>query len=272
MENNKQGSSADSAGLLRFRQAKAKEIDYLLSQKMPQPFKGERKSFRHSLISGRRSRGLAVIAEYKRASPSLGDINLGFTAAQASAAYSQSDAISVLTEEQYFKGHLSYIGQLAESARPILRKDFIFHHQQVHQTAASAASAMLLIVSLTPDVKELKDLRLLAQEFGIEAVVEVYSPQELELARQSGASLIQVNARNLETLKVDSKACALFISENPPLDGEDWIAASGLSKPSDFQLVRQSGYTAALVGTALMKSNDPGQALKSILTSLSENQ
>ena len=204
-----------------------------------------------------------IIAEYKRASPSMGPISTRYLPADIATLYTQGGAraISVLTEETYFDGRLDYLGLIAQhTTLPLLRKDFIFDELQVLETATTPASAMLLIVALTPDVAHLCRLRTLAESFGVQAIVEIFNEEELELARAAGARYIQVNSRNLETLVVDAQN-TLHLMEYRR-DSEFWIAASGISSRADLN--RLTGYDAALVGTALMASPDPLNAFRSL--------
>ncbi|MDR0354914.1 MAG: indole-3-glycerol-phosphate synthase [Deltaproteobacteria bacterium] len=220
-----------------------------------------RPGFLAALREGRKKRGLGVIAEYKRASPSLGDINLTLTPEEAALAYRAADACSALTEEKFFKGSLSFVPPLADRGKPVLRKDFIFHRLQVVQTAETPASALLLIVGLTPDPLVLEDLRLEAESFGLEAVVEVFSAEELDLARRSGAKLIQFNSRNLNNLKVDNSACLELAMTCPPQADEFYVAASGMKTGRDLFLAAQAGFGAVLIGTFLMSSANPAESL-----------
>ena len=216
---------------------------------------------------------LPVIAEYKRASPSRGLINDSLEPEEVAAQYQAAGAacISVLTEEEHFRGDLDYVRRMAAlpalARTPLLRKDFIFHPLQVRATAATAASALLLMVRLTPDAATLRSLRELTEQLGMEAVVEVFDRDELRLARASGARIIQVNARDLATLAVSREAClALAQAERGKDDtSELWIAASGVSTPSHLREAAAVGYDAALVGTALMAGGHPGTALRDLL-------
>ncbi|MDR1083278.1 MAG: indole-3-glycerol-phosphate synthase [Deltaproteobacteria bacterium] len=257
-----------SGDLVKFFEAKREEIEALTANppagRLPGPVPSVRPDFLASLKNGRQTRGLGLIAEYKRASPSLGDIDLTLEPLGAARAYRAADAISVLTEEKYFKGHLSYLEIMAEAEIPLLRKDFIFHPLQIVQTSITMASAVLLIVRLTPEAGLLQELISLASSFGLRAVVEIFEPDELKLARQAGAEIIQVNRRDLKTLKIDPDRSAEIIKKYPPLDNEFWIAASGLSKPEELVRVRDLGFGAVLVGTALMKSGQPQEALRKL--------
>ena len=146
---------------------------------------------------------------------------------------------------------------------PLLRKDFIFDRLQVAATAATPASALLLIVRLTPDATLLRSLREQAEAHGIDAVVEIFDEADLALARESGARIIQVNARDLDTLQVDRSACLRLAERfHQAGDNEAWIAASGISVSNHLRQAVGVGYQAVLVGTSLMDGGAPGAALK----------
>lgn len=156
----------------------------------------------------------------------------------------------------------------AEAASlPLLRKDFVFHPLQVRATAATAASALLLIVGLSPEVEKLRSLREEAESFGLQCVVEVLNEAELEIARKSGAGIIQVNARDFHDLSVDV-ARALNLARRQAEKDELWIAASGFSRPEQLLEAREAGYSAVLVGTALMRGGDLAAALAELSAGL----
>ena len=152
-------------------------------------------------------------------------------------------------------------------AMPILWKDFIFDPIQIEAAAASPASAILLIVRMAPDAGRLRSLRRLAESFGMDAVVEVFDEADLRLARESGAELIQVNARDLDNLQVSRGACLDLIRRQPPREAEVWIAASGIEHGSHLNEAAKAGFHAALVGTSLMRGGKPGEALATLLES-----
>ena len=160
--------------LEKFRGAKQAEIAHLkaleTAQQLPLPFSGQRPSFSDALLA---HRPIAVIAEYKRASPSRGDINLDVPPADIAAMYAGAGAaaISVLTEETYFKGSIDYLEAISGAGLPMLRKDFLLHPLQVVETAATKASALLLIVRMLTDA-ELAEMLRLTYDAGLEAVVE----------------------------------------------------------------------------------------------------
>ena len=251
--------------LQRFIDAKQTELQALRAH-MPQPLVAPRPDFcaalRSPLPAGH---VLRVIAEYKRSSPSAGVINDRVTPQQMASAYAAGGAtcMSVLTERAYFHGGVEDLKAAQAAGLPLLRKDFIFDELQVRATYATPASALLLIVALTPDVVRLRALRELAEQQGIHAVVEIFSERELDMARQSGARIIQVNARNLETFATDRKAGLHLALLRAP--DELWIAASAMSERSHLQDAAAAGYDAALVGTALMTSPDPQQTLHQLL-------
>ncbi len=263
----------------RFRIAKQPELDRLRTLAaaggMPAPLGSgagggtPRPDFLRALLdrTGYRGAPVSVIAEYKRASPSRGVIETGVSPEDAAAAYAAAGAtaISVLTEETYFGGDLAYLGHMAGICPgvPLLRKDFIMDPLQVEATAATPAAALLLIVRLTPDARTLRDLREQAEAYGMHAVVEIFDEADLALARESGARIIQVNNRDLETLAVDRTACLRLGPLSEP--GEVWIAASGIAEYRHLAEAADAGYDAALVGTALMDGGDLEGSLMRLL-------
>ena len=268
--------------LERFRTAKQAEVEALrvleTQGALPAAYEGQRPDFAAALTRQQHTGSgggspLAVVAEYKRASPSRGVIceNLDVEDVARQYAAAGASAVSVLTEETFFRGRLEYLARAADPALytgprvPLLRKDFIFDPLQVRATAATPASALLLIVRLTPDAATLRALREQAEAYGIQAVVEIFDAEDLRLARESGARIIQVNARDLESLTIDRDACLRLIQACPPANGELWIAASGMSSAEHLRAAASAGYHAALVGSALMEGGTPGEALAALL-------
>jgi len=247
--------------LEKFRAAKAPEIKRLkaleASQELPTPYAGPRPSFSDALLA---KAPIAVIAEYKRASPSAGDINLGLSPEAVAAMYAASGAaaISVLTEETYFKGSIDYLETISGAGLPMLRKDFLLHPLQVVATAATRASALLLIVRMLTDV-ELADMIGLTYDLGLEAVVEVFDETDLQRAEAAGARIIQVNNRDLDTLATDLAVSRRLVARKRP--GRIWISASGIQTRADVLNMASLGYNAVLVGTSVMAGEDPGAAL-----------
>jgi indole-3-glycerol phosphate synthase len=250
-----------------FRRAKQAEIDALLGQerqgRLPEPWTGQRPSFARAL----RMPGLSVIAEYKRASPSKGVINASLEPEDVAAAYAEGGAaaLSVLTEADHFQGDLDFLRRMATPGLPMLRKDFTLHPLQVAQTAATPASALLLIVRmLEPGL--LQDLLLGAQRLGLDAVVEVFDAEDLRRAQEleaEGVRIIQVNNRDLDTLRTDLAVSETLIRHKR--DDEIWISASGIATAGDLRRMEQLSFDAALIGTFLMQTNAPGAALADLL-------
>ncbi|MDR3135027.1 MAG: indole-3-glycerol-phosphate synthase [Deltaproteobacteria bacterium] len=259
---------SEKSDLQRFIEAKEASVKALKKRKAWVPFAGRRPSFGEALARGRAGRGLGLIAEYKRASPSMGDINLALAPEEAALAFGAADCLSVLTEEAYFKGSLGFLGRVAFAGKPILRKDFVFDPVQILETAETPASAVLLMARLTPDLGLLKGLREAAESQGLEPVVEVFGLAELEMAREAGARLIQFNSRDLRSLAVDKESSFSLALAYPPAPGELYIAASGINGPGQLADVARKGFGAALVGTCLMSAPDPGEALESLLGGL----
>lgn len=255
--------------LEKFKTAKQREINTLQELEknglLPQPLKQSRPGFKKAL----KAKGAgAIIAEYKRASPSLGDINLSASPQDVALGYAKAGAaaISVLTEEDYFKGSINYLfemcgadfeGGLAHNL-PLLRKDFIFHPLQVQMTAASPASAFLLIVRML-DAQSLDMLIALGKSLGLDCVTEVFDEADLKLAQAVGAEIIQVNNRDLDKLEIDlqrSHDLVQFKKQN-----ELWISASGIKTPEDTAKLVKSGFDALLIGSSLMQNQNPETGL-----------
>jgi indole-3-glycerol phosphate synthase len=249
----------------KFRAAKAGEIDALrqleTAGRLPPPFTEARPSFVRALSAP----GCAVVAEYKRASPSKGEINMGATPGDIAAIYRQGGAaaMSVLTEETYFKGHLSYLADCAVSGLPLLRKDFLFDPVQIRATQATPAAAILLIVRMYKDADTLAAMHRTADECGLDSVVEIFDKCDLDRARQAGARIIQVNSRDLDTLQTNTDNALQLAPHKQP--GELWISASGIQRPDHVTAMRQAGYDAVLVGTSIMASDDPAGFLASLV-------
>uniref|UniRef100_I2PWJ2 indole-3-glycerol-phosphate synthase n=1 Tax=Desulfovibrio sp. U5L TaxID=596152 RepID=I2PWJ2_9BACT len=247
--------------LEKFRAAQAPAIKRLkaleAAEKLPMPLTGKRPSFSDALLA---HGPIAVIAEYKRASPSAGDINLGLSPREVAALYADAGAaaISVLTEEAHFKGSLDFLEAISAANLPMLRKDFLLHPLQVAETAATKASALLLIVRMLTD-PELSEMLALTYDAGLEAVVEVFDEADLNRAEAAGARIIQVNNRDLDTLETDLAVSRRMVARKRP--GRIWISASGITSRADVLGMATLGYNAVLVGTSIMAAPDPGAAL-----------
>jgi indole-3-glycerol phosphate synthase len=204
-----------------------------------------------------------IIAEFKRKSPSKGEIRAHADPGVIARSYEASGAtaVSVLTEEDYFDGSLDDLRAARQAVSiPILRKDFIFEEYQVYESAAAGADALLLIVAALND-DTLGRLRSLAEDdLGMDALVEVHTKEEMIRALDLGAKLIGVNNRNLETFEVSletSVQLAQIAADKAVL-----ISESGIQSVDDIQRLHGLGYRGFLIGENLMKASDPGEALE----------
>lgn len=204
---------------------------------------------------------LAVIAEVKKASPSVGVIMENFDPVIMAKCYDDggANAISVLTDEAYFQGHLSFLPRIrAETTIPLLRKDFIVDEVQIYESVVAGADAILLIVAaLTQD--ELVHLLAVAEKCQLDVLVEVHDEAELERALETDARIIGVNNRNLKSFIVDLGTTGRLGEEIP--DGLIFISESGIKTPADARLVFEAGANGILVGESLMRADDPAQAI-----------
>lgn len=197
---------------------------------------------------------MAVISEVKKASPSKGVIKEDFDPVETAKFYEASnfDAISVLTEKEYFLGDDKYIEMVrAVTTKPVLRKDFIVDEYQIYQSKVIGADAILLIARILKG--KLKSYYDLAKSLGLHVLVEVHEEDELKEAIESGAKIIGVNNRNLETFDVDLKQTEKIIKLLPP--GKIVVSESGIRNSEDVDYLKSIGASAVLVGETLMRGN-----------------
>ena len=206
---------------------------------------------------------LQIIAEVKKASPSMGDINLGVDILQQAKTYEANGAaiISVLTDQAYFKGHLDDLRDISNQvAIPTLNKDFIIDEKQIIRARNAGASVILLIVAALTE-ERLKELYDYATELGLEVLVETHNREELEIAHRIGARIIGVNNRNLTTFEVDlqtSLDLAEYFQEGPV-----YISESAIFSGQDAQAVAPH-FQGILVGTALMQAENVAEKIKEL--------
>ena len=225
------------------------------------PTPGIRRPFREAVGGD----GLNIIAEFKRRSPSKGALREDLTASGVAQAYEAGGAraLSVLTEEDFFGGHLGDLRQARAATRlPTLRKDFLVDPYQVWEAWIAGADAVLLIVAALGE-KDLRKLLDTALEAGLDPLVEVHDERELDTALTCGARLVGVNNRDLQTLEV-SLDTALRIAPHIP-DDVVAVAESGIATGADVRRLRDAGYDAFLVGEHFMTAPDPGQAVKGLI-------
>ena len=207
----------------------------------------------------------ALIAEIKRASPSAGSIADGADPISQAVAYADAGAaaISVLTEPRHFHGSLSDLDAARVSVQvPLLRKDFLVHPAQVIEARAHGADAVLLITAALTD-DELTAMLAIAGDLGMGVLVETHADDELERAIASGAEVIGVNARDLESLEVDAVGALELLRRIPG----DRVAVfeSGVRTRADVDAAVDAGASAILVGEALMRAADPRAAVRELI-------
>ena len=208
---------------------------------------------------------LGVIAEIKKASPSAGVIDPNFDPIRQARRYLDGGAscLSILTDEPYFQGSLSYLSKISEfSDAPLLRKDFTIHPVQIHEAVVAGADAILLIVAALDD-EQLKSLYQEARTFQLDVLVEVHDLPEMERALEIEADLIGINNRNLKTFTTDLGTTGKLADEVP--DGTLLVSESGLKSLDDCQQVLDAGANAVLIGETLMRAHDPASEIVSIL-------
>jgi indole-3-glycerol phosphate synthase len=163
-----------------------------------------------------------------------------------------AEAISVLTDEQFFQGHLAYLAQIrAEVSVPLLRKDFVLDELQIIEAAAAGADAVLLIVAALEQA-QLVALLEAAALYQLDALVEVHTLPELDRALETDARIIGINTRNLATFEVDL-ATTETLSEQVPADVL-LVSESGIKSADDIARVKACGANAVLIGEALMRA------------------
>ena len=213
--------------------------------------------------------GINVIAEFKRRSPSKGVIRAGADLPSIVSSYKAGGAaaISVLTEEDYFDGSLADLRAVKTSVDlPVLRKDFVFDPYQVFESAAAGASAVLLIVAVLDD-QQLESLQRLAEELGMDALVEVHNSEEMDRAASCGAKLVGVNNRDLRTFEV-SLETSIRLAPRAPSDAL-LVSESGLSEAADLQRLKGHGFHGFLIGETLMRAACPEAALRELRNDVS---
>lgn len=196
---------------------------------------------------------ISIISEIKKASPSKGVILKNFNHIEIAKIYENIsvDAVSVLTEKNFFKGDDSYINDVRKvNLKPILRKDFIIDVYQIYQSKAIGADAILLIVSILKH--KLKEYYDLARSLGLQCLVEVHSEEELKIAVESGCSIIGINNRNLKDFTEDLKNTERLIKNVP--SEVLVVSESAIKIPEDIRYLKGLGVNAVLIGETFMRN------------------
>jgi len=208
---------------------------------------------------------ISIIAEIKIKSPSSGDIMPNADPVLIAKDYESAgaSAISVLTDEQYFGGHIDILESVKQVVTiPVLRKDFIIKDYQIAETASIKADAFLLIAEALSD-QNILDLINFGKELDMEALVEFHSEDNLEIISEISPEIIGVNCRDLKTMETDITYFGKMAKRLPVNSVK--VAESGITKKDELKYISDLGYDAALVGTSLMKTGDPGKALDDLL-------
>jgi indole-3-glycerol phosphate synthase len=211
-----------------------------------------------------RGPGIGIIAEVKKASPSAGVLRADFDPVAIARVYEANgaSAISVLTDEPFFQGHLSYLTAIRQAvAPPVLRKDFILDRYQIVQARAAGADAVLLIAEIL-GANELASLLAVIHELGMQALVELYDRENLPRILDAGAKIVGVNNRDLRTF-VTSLEHTLTLAREMPADC-CLVSESGIRTHEDLLRLQQAGVKAVLVGETLMRAPDIGQKLREL--------
>ncbi|MHB1484387.1 MAG: bifunctional indole-3-glycerol-phosphate synthase TrpC/phosphoribosylanthranilate isomerase TrpF [Saccharofermentanales bacterium] len=205
--------------------------------------------------------GVSFICEVKKASPSKGVISTDFDYIEIALDYQKSgaDAISVLTEPEFFMGDMEYLKKIREAVRiPVLQKDFIVDEYQIYQASIYKADAILLICSIL-EIGKLAEFIKKADSLGISCLVETHDENEIDIARKAGARIIGVNNRNLKTMEVDIGKSRDLRRSVP--DGIIFVSESGIRTPEDIGMLRGISADAVLIGETLMKCEDIGRKM-----------
>jgi len=235
---------------------KEKEVQQLKTKSdlfLRQPDQSPRRDFGTAISRPGR---INLIAEIKFASPSAGMIRETVDPEGIGRMYEQAGAaaISLLTDRKFFAGDIRFLPRVKNALHlPILRKDFIIDPVQVRESAFWGADAILLIARILTQ-SQLKHLIDLSREWGMAALVEVHNQEDLAKAIESGAEIIGINNRDLDTFEVKLQTTLDLIPHIPP--GCIKVSESGIKDKEDIRLLGEKGVQAVLVGTTLMKSQD----------------
>jgi indole-3-glycerol phosphate synthase len=216
-------------------------------------------------LKNKHQQGLpAVIAEVKKASPSKGVIRKRFDPAEIAAQYEAAGAacLSVLTDQDYFQGSPDDLrAARAACGLPVLRKDFLVDPYQVFEARLWGADCVLLIVAALADA-QMQELEATAMALGMDVLVEVHDGEELDRALKLRTPLVGINNRNLHTFETRLRT-TIDLLERVPAD-KFLVTESGILQALDVQLMQDHGVNAFLVGEAMMRQPDPGQALQAL--------
>ena len=226
------------------------------------------RGFARALRAGTDEKTPRLIAEIKKVSPAKGALNPDMDVRAMAAMYEAggASAISVLTDERYFKGHLDDLRAVRETVLlPVLRKDFVIDaYQLVEGRAAGADAALLIVAAFEQPLAAITSLLGVAHEIGLDCLVEVHDEAELDVALEAGAELIGVNNRNLRTFEISLDVTEQLAHLIPP--DRVLVSESGISSAEDVHRVRVAGASAMLVGSAIVSAADPTAKIRELLS------
>jgi indole-3-glycerol phosphate synthase len=228
------------------------------------PFASAPRGFIQSLRDKNEQGLSAIIAEIKKASPSQGVIRENFDPVEIAQSYANAGAacLSVLTDVDFFQGHDDYlIAARNACSLPVIRKDFIIDEYQIVEARTLGADCILLIVSALDD-KALNHLHQVANDLGMDVLVEVHDQQELDRTVNLNLSLVGINNRNLRTFETSLLTTINLLDQIP--DGCTVVTESGIHTSVDVKLMRDNNVNTFLVGEAFMRAEQPGEALCSL--------
>lgn len=208
--------------------------------------------------------GMSYICELKKASPSKGLIAPDFPYVEIAREYEAAgaSAISCLTEPYYFQGADRYLQEVVQNVSiPILRKDFTVDEYMIYQAKELGASAVLLICAILEEA-QVREYRQIAEELGLDALVEAHDEREVEMALNAGARIVGVNNRDLRSFEVNMQN-SIRLRNMAPRDVV-FISESGIKGPEDIRVLYENEVDAVLIGETLMRSRDKGEALRQL--------
>lgn len=216
-----------------------------------------------------RNRGMGLIAEVKKASPSKGLIRSDFDPRALAAAYESAgaDCISVLTDRDYFQGSNEFLTAVKNTVKlPLLRKDFTIDHRQIYEARLIGADAILLIAAiLTP--AQLGEYHDLAKSIGMDVLVEVHNQEELEIVLElDKATLIGINNRDLKSFVTDLKTTEALIGHMP--ENVTIISESGIAGKPDVEFLQGAGAHGLLIGEYFMRHDNVSEAVNDLMSAV----
>lgn len=220
------------------------------------------RNFKSSISGGNK---INLIAEVKKASPSAGVLREDFFPVEIAKEYEKAgaDAISVLTDENFFKGSLLYLKQIKQKTNiPILRKDFIIHEYQIYESVKAGADAILLIADILK-LGQLKSYLNIASSYGINCLVESHTEKSVKKSLKAGSEIVGINNRNLENFQVDletTKNIKKIIPKNKIV-----VSESGIKKHENIKYLEKVGINAVLVGELFMRAEDISSKIKDLM-------